>query len=98
MNLSFVFRTLLFFSVVLGWQLKAAEPPHIVIMIGEEEYHTWETLPEFAAKELKATPYRVSLIQADTTDKNQFPGSVSYTHLDVYKRQFTHFITHFEWE
>ena len=76
MNLSLVFRALLFFTAVLGWQLQAAEPPHIVIMIGEEEYHTWETLPEFAAKELKAAPYRVTLIQADATDKNQFPGFV----------------------
>ena len=76
MNLSSVFRALLFFTAVLGWQLQAAEPPHIVIMIGEEEYHTWETLPEFAAKELKAALYRVTLIQADATDKNQFPGFV----------------------
>jgi hypothetical protein len=76
MSLSFVFRTLLFFTAILGWQLQAAEPPHIVIMIGEEEYHTWETLPEFAAKELKAAPYRVTIIQADATDKNQFPGLV----------------------
>jgi hypothetical protein len=40
MSLSFVFRTLLFVAAVFGWQLQAAEPPYIVIMIGEEEYHT----------------------------------------------------------
>jgi type 1 glutamine amidotransferase len=74
MNLSSIFRTFLLFAAILGWQLQAAEPPHIVIMIGEDEYHTWETLPELAAKELKAAPYRVTLIHADATDKNQFPG------------------------
>ncbi len=72
MNRSFFFRTLLAAAVFLGWQLQAAEPPHIVIMIGEDEYHTWETLPEFATKELKAAPYRVTVVQADATDKNQF--------------------------
>ena len=25
-----------------------AKARHIVFMIGEDEYHTWETLPEFA--------------------------------------------------
>jgi type 1 glutamine amidotransferase len=76
MNRSIALRTLVFFIAVLGWQLRAAEAPHIVIMIGEDEYHTWETLPEFAAKELKAAPYRVTVVQADATDKNQFPGFV----------------------
>lgn len=76
MKRSFFFRTLLAVVTFLGCQLQAAEPPHIVIMIGEDEYHTWETLPEFAANELKAAPYRVILIQADAADKNQFPGLV----------------------
>lgn len=76
MNRSFFLRTLTLFAVVFGCQLQAAEALHIVIMIGEEEYHTWETLPEFAGKELKAAPYRVTVIQADVSDKNQFPGFV----------------------
>lgn len=76
MNLSGVFRALLIVAAAFAWQLQAAESAHIVIMIGEEEYHTWETLPEFAAQELKAASYRVTLIQADATDKNQFPGFV----------------------
>ena len=56
--------------------LGAAEPAHIVFMIGEEEYHTWETLPDFAAKDLKPLGYRISIINADAKDKNQFPGLV----------------------
>jgi type 1 glutamine amidotransferase len=54
--------------------LRAADPAHIVFMIGEEEYHTWETLPDFAGKELKAKGYRVDIINADEKDKNDFPG------------------------
>ncbi|WP_395746428.1 ThuA domain-containing protein [Prosthecobacter sp.] len=76
MKRSFLLRTLLCFAFAFGWQVQAAEPPHIVIMIGEDEYHTWETLPEFAAKDLKEVPYRVTVVQADAADKNQFPGFV----------------------
>jgi type 1 glutamine amidotransferase len=53
---------------------RAAEPARVVIMIGEDEYHTWETLPEFAEKDLKAKGYDVTIIQADAADKNNFPG------------------------
>jgi|JI10StandDraft_1071094.scaffolds.fasta_scaffold79493_4 type 1 glutamine amidotransferase len=76
MNRSFFLRSVFLLAAVMSLPLHAAEAPHIVIMIGEEEYHTWETLPEFAGKELKAAPYRVTIIQADAEDKNQFPGFV----------------------
>lgn len=55
-------------------EVRGADPAHIVFMIGEEEYHTWETLPDFAEKELKAKGYRVDIINADEKDKNNFPG------------------------
>ena len=54
--------------------VRAAEPARIVFMIGEEEYHTWETLPEFAEKELKPAGYKIDIINADAADKNNFPG------------------------
>ena len=54
----------------------AAEHPHIVFMIGEDEYHTWETLPEFAKKELEPRGYRVTIVNQDDADKNNFPGLV----------------------
>jgi hypothetical protein len=54
----------------------AAQHPHVVFMIGEDEYHTWETLPEFAKKEIEPRGYRVSVIHADAADKNNFPGLV----------------------
>lgn len=54
---------------------RAAEP-RIGIMIGEDEYHTWETLPEFAKADLEPLGYRVTLIRDDAADKNNFPGLI----------------------
>ena len=48
------------------------QSPHVVFMIGEDEYHTWETLPEFAKTDLKPKGYRVTIVQADPADKNNF--------------------------
>jgi type 1 glutamine amidotransferase len=52
------------------------ESPHVVFMIGEDEYHTWETLPEFAERDLKPRGYRVTIVNQDAADKNNFPGLV----------------------
>ena len=54
----------------------ALRAQHIVFMIGEDEYHTWETLPEFARKELEPRGYRVTIVNAETADKNNFPGLI----------------------
>lgn len=54
-----------------------AAPAHLVLMIGEDEYKTWETLPEFAAGELKSAGFRVSVIHADKANKNHFPGLIA---------------------
>jgi hypothetical protein len=56
----------------------AVVPPaaHIVFMIGEDEYRTAETLPEFARQELEPAGYRITIVTADTADKNNFPGLV----------------------
>ena len=54
----------------------AQRAPHIVFMIGEDEYHTWETLPDFAKRELEPKGYRVTIVQQDAKDKNNFPGLV----------------------
>ena len=64
---------------LLGAVAPADEPrtnSHIVFMIGEDEYKTWETLPEFAKTELEPRGFRVSIIQGDSQDKNNFPGLV----------------------
>lgn len=57
--------------------------PHVVVMIGEDEYHTWETLPEFAAQELSTRGLRVTVIHANPSDKNDFPGLASLDTADL---------------
>jgi nicotinamidase-related amidase/type 1 glutamine amidotransferase len=47
--------------------------PHVVILLGEEEYDTATTLPKFAAEEL-GKEYRVSLVFLDEKTKASFPG------------------------
>jgi type 1 glutamine amidotransferase len=72
-------RKILLAAALAGMTLSlAAAPraPHVVFMIGEDEYHTWETLPEFARKELEPRGYRVTIVNADSADKNSFPGLV----------------------
>ena len=48
----------------------------VVMMIGEDEYHTWETLPEFAKSELLPRGMKVTVVQQDAQDKNRFPGII----------------------
>ena len=55
---------------------KTARSPHVVVMIGEDEYHTWETLPEFADRDLRPRGYLVTIVNQDAADKNNFPGLV----------------------
>jgi type 1 glutamine amidotransferase len=70
---------LLFFAVASGGPVQPAtvsQHPHVVFLIGEDEYRTWETLPEFAKKELGPQGYRVTIVTDDPADKNNFPGLV----------------------
>jgi nicotinamidase-related amidase/type 1 glutamine amidotransferase len=46
----------------------------LLMMIGEDEYKTWETLPEFARTTLEPLGYEVTVIHADKQNKNNFPG------------------------
>jgi len=48
--------------------------PHVVVLIGEDEYKTRETLPVFAQKNLAWRGLRVSFIQQEASDKHRFPG------------------------
>ena len=40
------------------------QSPRIVFIIGENEYHTWETLPEFAQQELRPRGLDCSFVVA----------------------------------
>jgi len=46
---------------------------HVVIVMGEKEYDTDETLPPFALEEL-GTDFEISLVYADPEEPNHFPG------------------------
>jgi type 1 glutamine amidotransferase len=70
-------RLLLVAALWLGVNLTNTQAAHVVFMIGEDEYQTWETLPEFAAKDLQAAGHRTTVIHADAADKNNFPGLVA---------------------
>lgn len=71
-------RFLLLVSLLAGVGLSSAHaagnPAHLVFMIGEDEYETWTTLPEFAEKDLKPAGYRVTILHADKAEKNSWPG------------------------
>ena len=40
--------------------------PRVAFVIGENEYHTWETLPEFASRELVPLGFNCSFVTAST--------------------------------
>lgn len=49
---------------------------NIVMMIGDDEYQTEVTLPAFAKSELEPLGFQVTIIHADSKEKNHFPGLV----------------------
>ncbi len=51
-----------------------ATGPRVVFVIGEGSYGTEETLPAFAGRELAPLGFRTTVVRADSTDKNHFPG------------------------
>src|SRR5437588_11532353 len=77
-------RTFLSLSVVimLAMAARAEElsKPHAVFIIGENEYHTWETLPEFAEKEIKPQGVKCSFVNASPNE-----GSTIFTNYSVIK-------------
>jgi type 1 glutamine amidotransferase len=55
---------------------KSGAENRVVVMIGEDEYQTWETLPVFVEQELTPRGYAVRVIHQDPTDKHNFPGLI----------------------
>lgn len=54
------------------FRFKADKRAHVVFVIGENEYHTWETLPEFARAELEFRGFTCSYVQAPPQGGNEF--------------------------
>lgn len=55
---------------------------HVVFLVGEQEYQTKETLPEFAEKELRSE-FRCTFVHADSKNQNSFPGIEAVRDADV---------------
>jgi type 1 glutamine amidotransferase/nicotinamidase-related amidase len=56
--------------------------PHVVMLIGEDEYRTNETLPPFAVEQL-GKEYQLSIVHADDDNPNHFPGIEIIKEADV---------------
>ncbi|MEO8428289.1 MAG: PVC-type heme-binding CxxCH protein [Verrucomicrobiota bacterium] len=54
------------------FHFKDDKRPHVVFVLGENEYHTWETLPEFARKELESRGFKCSYVNAPPEGGNEF--------------------------
>ncbi|HEY0456793.1 MAG TPA: ThuA domain-containing protein [Verrucomicrobiae bacterium] len=74
---------ILLLVVAFGQTRLSAAPPHILFMIGESEYDTKTTLPEFAKQELEPRGIRCSFAIAPSDTSNDFPGLEALTNADL---------------
>jgi nicotinamidase-related amidase/type 1 glutamine amidotransferase len=49
---------------------------NLAVVIGEDEYKTELTLPVFVRQQLEPCGFRVTVVQSDAADPNQFPGLI----------------------
>ena len=54
------------------FHFRADKRPHVVFVIGENEYHTWDTLPEFARQELVKRNVRCSFVSSSPRPDDNF--------------------------
>ncbi len=67
-----------------AFHFRADKRPRIVFVIGESEYHTWETLPEFARRELEPRGFQCSFVTAGLKDgDNDFSNFESIKEADL---------------
>jgi type 1 glutamine amidotransferase/nicotinamidase-related amidase len=66
------------------FHFQADKRPHVVFIIGENEYYTWETVPEFARHELVTRNLRCSFVTASATvGDNLFPAYKTISEADL---------------
>ena len=56
------------------------QAPRVAFVIGENEYHTWETLPEFASRELVPRGFKCAFVSASTNVNDS-----AFTNIDAIK-------------
>jgi nicotinamidase-related amidase len=61
-------------TVDSGELLSESRRPHAVFVIGEDEYHTDQTLPALALAELLPRGFDCTFVVADAKDPDRFPG------------------------
>lgn len=62
------------------FRFKDDQRKKIAFVIGENEYHTWETLPAFAKQELEPRGYKIEMVMASTT-----PGDPNFENYQAIK-------------
>ncbi len=62
---------------------KKATSRHVVFLIGEDEYQTEKTLPQFASEELEPRALRCTFIFADPKSPNEFPQIAQVREADL---------------
>ena len=72
-----------FVTLSLMLSLHGAEPLHVVFMVGEQEYETARTLPEFARQELTPKGIVSSFAHVSKDDPNHFEGLEALADADV---------------
>jgi putative heme-binding domain-containing protein len=65
------------------FQFVADKRPQIVFLIGEDEYDTRRTLPEFARAELEDRGLNSTFVHADEKDPNRFAGIEAVRNADL---------------
>jgi type 1 glutamine amidotransferase/nicotinamidase-related amidase len=64
------------------YRFSGDERKHLVMIIGEQEYETKDTLPKFAQEHL-LDQFKVTYVNADETDIHNFPGIAAVRGADV---------------
>ena len=67
----------------VAFSFKEDRRPHVVFVIGEDEYDTAATLPIFAERDLATRGLRTTMIHASPRDKNDFPGLQALASADL---------------
>jgi len=60
------------------FRFREDRPRKVVFLIGEDEYQTWETLPEFAQNLVAWRGFQTAVIQANPDNKHDFPGLMEH--------------------
>jgi type 1 glutamine amidotransferase/nicotinamidase-related amidase len=70
-------------SILSGDITGTRKQPHVVFVIGEDEYKTDQTLAEFAKTELEPRGVKVTIVNSDKKNPHDFPGMEKLSDADL---------------